>query len=70
MCERLGESAPCRFVCREPLGESAPCSAAYLTPIPADHVVYGSGDSAMILDRDQARALHSLGMEVYRCVRI
>lgn len=53
-----------RFICRELLGvEKNP--AAYLKPIPANAVVYGSGEGAMILTRDQASRLHTVNMQEY-----
>lgn len=39
-----------RFVCRERLGAGGH-SAAFLSPVPADCVVYGSGDAAVILTK-------------------
>lgn len=40
----------CRFVCRESLGEGGQ-AAAYLLPVPADAVVYGSGDAAVAITK-------------------
>ena len=39
-----------RFLCRDALG-AAGQSAGYLSPLPQDAVVYGSGESAVILTR-------------------
>ena len=39
-----------RFVCRDALGASGQ-SAGYLSPLPQDAVVYGSGESAVVLTR-------------------
>ncbi len=39
-----------RFVCRDPLGSSGQ-SMGFLAPVPQDAVVYGSGESAVILTR-------------------
>ncbi len=39
-----------RFVCRDALG-AAGQSAGYLSPVSQDAVVYGSGESAVILTR-------------------
>ncbi len=39
-----------RFVCREALGYNG-VSAGFLAPVPADAVVYGSGESAVILSK-------------------
>ncbi len=44
-----------RFVCRDRLGmKEAGVSAGYLSPVPADSVVYGSGENALILSRVRA----------------
>ncbi|BDA45841.1 hypothetical protein COCOBI_07-6280 [Coccomyxa sp. Obi] len=53
-----------RFVCREALGYNG-VSAGFLAPVPADAVVYGSGESAVILSREQAAMLHAAGMLDY-----
>ena len=55
-----------RFVCREAVGERADKAAAYLTPVPPGAVVYGSGDAAVVLSREQAAQLYSLNMEQVR----
>ena len=47
-----------RFVCREALGYGG-VPAGFLAPVPADSVVYGSGESAVILSR--VRACHRGG---------
>ena len=39
-----------RFVCRDPLGSSGQ-SMGFLAPVPQDAVVYGSGESVVILTR-------------------
>jgi hypothetical protein len=39
-----------RFVCRDCLGTKG-ASAGFLAPVPADSVVYGSGENAVILSR-------------------
>lgn len=39
-----------RFVCRDALGSSGQ-SMGFLAPVPQDAVVYGSGESAMVLTR-------------------
>ena len=41
----------CRFVCRQKLGLHADAGAEYVTPLPENAVVYGSGDKAIILTR-------------------
>ncbi|EFN54594.1 hypothetical protein CHLNCDRAFT_135440 [Chlorella variabilis] len=63
-----------RFVCRESLGEGGQ-AAAYLLPVPADAVVYGSGDAAVAITKasmplasppdEQAAHLYSLNMQQY-----
>lgn len=40
-----------RFVCRDSLGDKTSRPAAWLTPVPAEAVVYGSGDAAIILTK-------------------
>lgn len=42
-----------RFVCREYLGDRAENSAAFLAPIDPDAVVYGSGNEAVVLSKQQ-----------------
>jgi len=42
-----------RFVCRDALGSSGQ-SMGFLAPVPQDAVVYGSGESAVILTRVRA----------------
>lgn len=42
---------PCRFVCREALGEGGREAAAYLRPVPPGSLVYGSGDSAVVVTK-------------------
>ena len=41
----------CRFVCRQKLGFHADAGAEYVTPLPENAVVYGSGDKAIVLTR-------------------
>ena len=55
----------CRFICREFLGERTDNSAAFLTPIAPDAVVYGSGDDAVVLSKEQAAQLYALNMAQY-----
>ena len=46
------QPAACRrFVCREALGEGGREAAAYLRPVPPGAVVYGSGDSSVIVTK-------------------
>mmetsp|Transcript_41844 Transcript_41844/g.99258 ORF Transcript_41844/g.99258 Transcript_41844/m.99258 type:complete len:392 (-) Transcript_41844:120-1295(-) len=41
-----------RFICRQRMGcKNSERSAAYLTPVPEDAVVYGSGESAVIMSK-------------------
>lgn len=40
-----------RFVCRRLLGGRKGEGAAYLTPVPAGAVVYGTGEAAVILTK-------------------
>lgn len=54
-----------RFVCRRKLGSKSGNSAAYMTPVPPDAVVYGSGDSALVLTKEQAAVLRNAGMSEY-----
>jgi hypothetical protein len=42
---------PCRFVCRQRLGGRKGEPAAYLTPVPLNAVVYGTGDAARIITK-------------------
>ena len=49
-----------RFVCRDALG-AAGQSAGYLSPLPQDAVVYGSGESAVILTRVRPLSLEGDG---------
>lgn len=55
-----------RFLCRQRLGYRADKQAEYLTPVPSESVVYGSGETAVVLSKDQAAALHAMGMMGYR----
>lgn len=41
----------CRFVCRQRLGGRKGEPAAYLTPVPPNAVVYGTGDAARIISK-------------------
>ena len=41
----------CRFVCRRKLGLHADAGAEYVTPLPENAVLYGSGDKAIVLTR-------------------
>ncbi len=48
-------SSACRFVCREALGEGGREAAAYLRPVPPGAVVYGSGDSSVVVTKASRR---------------
>lgn len=54
-----------RFLCRQRLGYRADKNAEYLMPVPSESVVYGSGETAVVLSKDQAAALHAMGMMGY-----
>ncbi|KAG2429619.1 hypothetical protein HXX76_010851 [Chlamydomonas incerta] len=54
-----------RFVCRRPLGGKVGEGAALLTPVPVGAVVYGEGEQAVVLTKDQAAALWSFNMNDY-----
>ncbi|GIM15970.1 hypothetical protein Vretimale_18642 [Volvox reticuliferus] len=54
-----------RFVCRRQLGGNTGAGASLLTPVPVGAVVYGEGEAAMILTKEQAMALWSLNMSDY-----
>ena len=41
----------CRFLCRQRLGYRADKNAEYLAPVPAGSVVYGSGETAVVLSK-------------------
>lgn len=52
-----------RFVCGEMLGVEG--GAGFLAAVPSEAVVYGSGESLVVLTRSQAHALHEAGMDKY-----
>ena len=39
------------FLCRQRLGYRADKQAEYLTPVPSESVVYGSGETAVVLSK-------------------
>ena len=41
----------CRFLCRQRLGYRADKNAEYLMPVPQESVVYGSGETAVVLSK-------------------
>ena len=43
--------SPPRFQCREKLGVTQGEGAAWLTAVPLDALVYGSGDSAILISK-------------------
>ncbi|KAJ9534589.1 hypothetical protein QJQ45_022192, partial [Haematococcus lacustris] len=55
-----------RFVCQRLLGSEAGQGAAYLTPVPAGAVVYGSGGSARTLSQAQASSLRAASLSAYQ----
>lgn len=56
-----------RFVCRDSLGDKTSRPAAWLTPVPAEAVVYGSGDAAIILTKVHVcLSVHIKAVEQYR----
>jgi len=55
-----------RFICRERMGDGMPDrSAVFLTPLPEDAVVYGSGESAVVLSKEEAKKVYQAGMKDY-----
>ncbi|KAF8059173.1 hypothetical protein HT031_005345 [Scenedesmus sp. PABB004] len=54
-----------RFVCRKQLGGRRGDAAAYLTPVPPNAVVYGTGDAARVITKEQAAALQALSLSDY-----
>lgn len=55
-----------RFICRERMGDSVPDrSAVFLTPVPENAVVYGSGESAVIMTKEEAQKIYQLGIQDY-----
>ncbi len=51
----------CRFVCRDRIGERQKCSAAFLPAIPEDAVVYGAGETSVILSKVRCELATRLG---------
>lgn len=47
----LKRSCACSFLCRQRLGYRADKQAEYLTPVPSESVVYGSGETAVVLSK-------------------
>lgn len=54
-----------RFVCRKRLGGRKGETAGYLTPVPPGAVVYGQGDAAVVLTKEQAATLRRMGLNEY-----
>eukprot|EP00879_Flechtneria_rotunda_P005442 GHRR01005735.1.p1 GENE.GHRR01005735.1~~GHRR01005735.1.p1 ORF type:complete len:405 (+),score=150.85 GHRR01005735.1:874-2088(+) len=54
-----------RFVCRQRLGGRKGDPAVYLTPVPPNAVVYGTGDAARIITKEQAAALRAISLADY-----
>lgn len=60
-----------RFVCRERMGDGVKDrSAIYLTPVPEDAVVYGSGESAVILSKVPCSEVGLVGNQHSRLPRL
>jgi hypothetical protein len=69
-CDELDVSssrsgATSRFVCRDDVGDRGPHAAAYLRPVPPGSVVYGSGDSSIVLSKEQAAQLREWNLQQY-----
>ena len=56
-----------RFVCRDRIGEQQKCSAAFLPAIPEDAVVYGAGDSSVILSKVRGNPLMDHLIRILPC---
>ncbi|KAG1655963.1 hypothetical protein FOA52_005218 [Chlamydomonas sp. UWO 241] len=54
-----------RFMCREKVGQKAGLGAQWLTPVPEGAVVYGTGETAVVLTPGEAQALRLGGMQAY-----
>lgn len=57
--------ATSRFVCRDDVGDRGTHAAAYLRPVPPGGVVYGSGDSSVVLSKEQASQLREWNLQQY-----
>ena len=69
-CDELDVSssrsgATSRFVCRDDVGDRGEHAAAYLRPVPPGGVVYGSGDSSVVLTKEQASQLREWSLQQY-----
>jgi hypothetical protein len=69
-CDELDVSssrsgATSRFVCRDDVGDRGTHAAAYLRPVPPGGVVYGSGDSSVVLSKEQASQLREWNLQQY-----
>lgn len=58
-----------RFVCREKLGVRAGAGAMWLMPVPPGASVYGSGESTIILTKEDAAALRAMHLSEYDDVK-
>uniref|UniRef100_A0A383VRU7 DUF7755 domain-containing protein n=1 Tax=Tetradesmus obliquus TaxID=3088 RepID=A0A383VRU7_TETOB len=58
-----------RFVCRKRLGGRKGEPAAYLTPVPPDAVVYGSGEGARVITKEQAAVLQAMSLADYSALK-
>lgn len=72
-CWVSGVPDDCRFVCRKRLGGRKGDPAAYLTPVPPNAVVYGTGDAARIITKvieveryQSSHTLYAAGHEAYK----
>jgi hypothetical protein len=59
---------PCRFVWREALGEGCNEAAAYLKPVPPGAVVYGTGDSAIIISKASTAGAAACTALLFCCI--
>lgn len=59
-----------RFVCRDILGDGHAQGAAYLYPVPADSVLYGSEENMKILSKEEARQLYIKNMHQYEDLKV
>eukprot|EP00882_Tetradesmus_deserticola_P003891 GHRQ01004115.1.p1 GENE.GHRQ01004115.1~~GHRQ01004115.1.p1 ORF type:complete len:298 (+),score=112.83 GHRQ01004115.1:1388-2281(+) len=58
-----------RFVCRTRLGGRKGEPAAYLVPVPPNAVVYGSGEAARVLTKEQAALVQAMGLADYSALK-
>ncbi|KAF6257027.1 hypothetical protein COO60DRAFT_1526268 [Scenedesmus sp. NREL 46B-D3] len=58
-----------RFVCRKRLGGRKGEPAAYVTPVPPNAVVYGSGEAARVITKEQAAVLQAMSLADYSALK-